>query len=121
MKINIQQTGMLSSSQELLRLSRGIQQAGDEISDVERRLCNLSDLDSCRVALRQQRTSLELLTGQVVHMASALHEITAAYIRTEQQNDFYLDDIPILQGDTLQGQFFRGEVISQKIQKILKK
>lgn len=121
MKINIQQNGMLSSSQELLRLSRYVRQAGDEINDVERRLCDLSDLDFCRAALRQQQASLELLTGQIVHMASALYEITAAYIRTEQKNDFYLDDIPIPQGDVLQGKFFRGEVISQKIEKILKK
>lgn len=121
MRIKTQQNKMLASALNILTLSRTVRQMGAEISDVERKLRDLSCLDTCRHELTRQQENVELLTGRLVNMATALREITDAYDRAENRNEQRMEDAPPLRAGYVEGKLFQGTSVHQKVQKILGK
>lgn len=119
MRIIAQQKKMLSSSSELLSLSRTVRQAGSEVDGIERNLRGLSGLDGCRYELRQQREVIELLTGKIVNLSTSLYEISETYLSAEERNEYNLEEIPVLRGGTIKGSLYAGTEVSKKVQKIL--
>ena len=118
MKINIQQNKMLASALDILTLSRTVRQIGAEVSDVER---NLRGLEACRHELVRQQEGIELLTGRLVNLATALSEITESYDRAEARNEQRMEDAPPLRAGYVKGRLFRGTFVHQKVLKILGK
>lgn len=121
MKINIQQNKMLASALGILTLSRTVRQIGAEVSDVERNLRGLSCLEACRHELVRQQEGIELLTGRLVNLATALSEITESYDRAEARNEQRMEDAPPLRAGYVKGRLFRGTFVHQKVLKILGK
>lgn len=121
MKILVEERQLFLSSQELLRVSRNVRQLGNEVYEVEKNLRNLSGLEQCRTELRRQMESIELLTGRLVNLSTALNDIAALYVRTEDRNESCLDDTPVCYAGTVKGDLYRGTDIHNKVQDILKK
>ncbi len=121
MRIKTQQNKMLASALDILTLSRTVRQMGTELSDVERKLRDLSCLDTCRRELTRQQESVELLTGRLVNLSTALREITDAYDRAEARNEQRMENTPPLRVSYAEGKLFQGMSVRKKIQEILGK
>lgn len=74
------------AASELLRLSRTIRHYKNETETAERLLRQMSEMEECCAALRKQKEALELITARLVHMSTALEEITTAYSTAEEKN-----------------------------------
>lgn len=121
MRIKTQQNKMLASALDILTLSRTVRQMGTELSDVERKLRELSCLDTCRRELTRQQENVELLTGRLVNLSTALREITDAYNRAEARNEQRMENTPPLRVSYAEGKLFQGMSVRKKIQEILGK
>lgn len=121
MRIKTQQNKMLASALDILTLSRTVRQMGTELSDVERKLRDLSCLDTCRRELTRQQENVELLTGRLVNLSTALREITDAYDRAEARNEQRMENTPPLRVSYAEGKLFQGMSVRKKIQEILGK
>lgn len=121
MKIIAQQKKMLSSSSELLSLSRSMRQLSDEVGNVEQALRTLSELDACRYELKRQRDAMDLLTGRVVNLSTSLREIAELYTKAEERNEYNLEEAKALRRGATGGGLFTGREVNKKILKILGK
>lgn len=121
MRIIAEKKKLLSSSSELLSLSRTVRQLDDEVGSIEKCLRNLSELDTCRYELKRQRDALELLTGRIVNLSTSLREIAELYTRAEERNEYNLEEAPGLRSGTIKGGLYAGTNVHQKVQKILGK
>lgn len=120
MNIRAKDKDMRSAASEMMALSRLLRQAGNETDSVERCLRNLSCLDVCRMQLNRQKESIELLTGQLVNLASSLYSIAALYENAETQNEHRLEELSLPQKMPA-GTLYQGDVVHHQVWKILKR
>ena len=121
MKILVQTKQLLSSSSDILSLSRNIRQAGNVVDDIEKNLRQLSELDRCRHELRGQKESIELLTARLVNLSTALCEISKMYNHTEQESEYLLEERAPSRYSGVTGNLYNGTDIHNSVQNILKK
>lgn len=80
------------ASTDLLKLSRSIRGLREETENIRRRVRCHSQLEGCRVHLREQEEALSLLTARLVTLSTALRQICDMYDRAEKKNLEHLEE-----------------------------
>lgn len=121
MRIIANKKKMLFSGEELLTLSRTCRQAGNEIDEVQRALSGLSGLEQCRSELTRQKEAVDLTTGRLVMLSSALREIAERYGESERKNEYALEAPVTLNVTHVTGSLFSGAGVHKSVERILKR